>query len=160
MKKKIALFACILFILGSISTVYADENSTVAGSCSFTGKEMVSSFDSNKLAVSVSEMQPGDEVTFSVNIKNDSDISTKWYMSNDVLSSLEDAQSVAANGGYSYILTFVGPDGKEDTIYSSTSVGGENRQRPVRGLKRQQTHLTTFFILKPWSRVRAEVLSF
>lgn len=68
MKKKIALFACILFILGSISTVYADENSTVAGSCSFTGKEMVSSFDSNKLAVSVSEMQPGDEVTFSVNI--------------------------------------------------------------------------------------------
>ena len=118
MKKKIALFACILFILGSISTVYADENSTAAGSCSFTGKEMVSSFDSNKLAVSVSEMQPGDEVTFSVNIKNDSDISTKWYMSNDVLSSLEDAQSVAANGGYSYILTFVGPDGKEDTIYS------------------------------------------
>ena len=91
MKKKIALFACILFILGSISTVYADENSTAAGSCSFTGKEMVSSFDSNKLAVSVSEMQPGDEVTFSVNIKNDSDISTKWYMSNDVLSSLEDA---------------------------------------------------------------------
>lgn len=69
MKKKIALFACILFILGSISTVYADENSTAAGSCSFTGKEMVSSFDSNKLAVSVSEMQPGDEVTFSVNIK-------------------------------------------------------------------------------------------
>ena len=45
MKKKIALFACILFILGSISTVYADENSTAAGSCSFTGKEMVSSFD-------------------------------------------------------------------------------------------------------------------
>ena len=41
----------------------------------------------------------------------------------DVLKSLEDTQAVAENGGYSYILTFVGPDGKEDTIYSSTSVG-------------------------------------
>ena len=48
MKKFIALLSCMLFILGSISTVYADENSTAAGSCSFTGKEMVSSFDSNK----------------------------------------------------------------------------------------------------------------
>ena len=148
MKKKIALFACILFILGSISTVYADENSTAAGSCSFTGKEMVSSFDSNKLAVSVSEMQPGDEVTFSVNIKNDSDISTKWYMSNDVLSSLEDAQSVAANGGYSYILTFVGPDGKEDTIYSSTSVGGEKPTTAGEGLKEATNSLDNFFYLK------------
>lgn len=148
MKKEIALFACILFILGSISTVYADENSTAAGSCSFTGKEMLSSFDSNKLAVSVSEMQPGDEVTFSVNIKNDSDISTKWYMSNDVLSSLEDAQSVAANGGYSYILTFVGPDGKEDTIYSSTSVGGEKPTTAGEGLKEATNSLDNFFYLK------------
>ena len=141
-------YACMLFILGSISTVYADENSTAAGSCSFTGKEMVSSFDSNKLAVSVSEMQPGDEVTFSVNIKNDSDISTKWYMSNDVLSSLEDAQSVAANGGYSYILTFVGPDGKEDTIYSSTSVGGEKPTTAGEGLKEATNSLDNFFYLK------------
>ena len=147
MKKKIALFACILFILGSISTVYADENSTAAGSCSFTGKEMVSSFDSNKLAVSVSEMQPGDEVTFSVNIKNDSDISTKWYMSNDVLSSLEDAQSVAENGGYTYILTYTDPDGKEDTIYSSTSVGGEKETTAGKGLNEATNSLDDFFSL-------------
>ena len=47
MKKFIALLSCMLFILGSIGTVFADENTTVAGSCEFTGKEMVSSFDSN-----------------------------------------------------------------------------------------------------------------
>ena len=125
MKKFIALLSCMLFILGSIGTVFADENTTTAGSCEFTGKEMVSSFDSNKIAASVSQMEPGDSVIFSVDIKNNSSISTKWYMSNDVLKSLEDTQAVAENGGYSYILTFVGPDGKEDTIYSSTSVGGE-----------------------------------
>ena len=54
MKKFIALLSCMLFILGSIGTVFADENTTVAGSCEFTGKEMVSSFDSNKIAASVS----------------------------------------------------------------------------------------------------------
>ena len=53
MKKFIALLSCMLFILGSIGTVFADENTTVAGSCEFTGKEMVSSFDSNKIAASV-----------------------------------------------------------------------------------------------------------
>ena len=49
MKKFIALLSCMLFILGSIGTVFADENTTTAGSCEFTGKEMVSSFDSNKM---------------------------------------------------------------------------------------------------------------
>ena len=39
MKKFIALLSCMLFILGSIGTVFADENTTVAGSCEFTGKE-------------------------------------------------------------------------------------------------------------------------
>ena len=43
MKKFIALLSCMLFILGSIGTVFADENTTTAGSCEFTGKEMVSS---------------------------------------------------------------------------------------------------------------------
>ena len=98
MKKFIALLSCMLFILGSIGTVFAVENTTVAGSCEFTGKEMVSSFDSNKIAASVSQMEPGDSVTFSVDIKNNSSISTKWYMSNDVLKSLEDTQAVAENG--------------------------------------------------------------
>ena len=137
-----------LFILGSIGTVFADENTTTAGSCEFTGKEMVSSFDSNKIAASVSQMEPGDSVTFSVDIKNNSSISTKWYMSNDVLKSLEDTQAVAENGGYSYILTFVGPDGKEDTIYSSTSVGGEKEATAGKGLNEATNSLDKFFYLK------------
>ena len=148
MKKFIALLSCMLFILGSIGTVFADENTTTAGSCEFTGKEMVSSFDSNKIAASVSQMEPGDSVIFSVDIKNNSSISTKWYMSNDVLRSLEDTQAVAENGGYSYILTFVGPDGKEDTIYSSTSVGGEKEAPAGKGLNEATNSLDKFFYLK------------
>ena len=54
-------------------------------------------------------------------------------MSNDVLKSLEDTQAVAENGGYSYILTFVGPDGKEDTNIQQHQrrwrEGGNSRKR-------------------------------
>ena len=69
-------------------------------------------------------------------------------MSNDVLKSLEDTQAVAENGGYSYILTFVGPDGKEDTIYSSTSVGGEKETTAGKGLNEATNSLDKFFYLK------------
>lgn len=147
MRKKIAFIACMLLILGSISTVYAQQTTTDAGSCKFTGSEMVSSFDSNKIAASVSQMEPGDSVTFSVNIKNVSSISTKWYMSNDVLSSLEDAQAVAENGGYSYILTYEASDGTEKTIYSSESIGGEKDTSAGEGLNEATNSLDEFFYL-------------
>ena len=79
MKRKISAIAGMLLILASAGNIYANTNSTDAGSCSFNGKEMVSSFDSNKLAVSVSEMEPGDTVDFRVAIKNDSNISTNCH---------------------------------------------------------------------------------
>lgn len=69
MKRKISAIAGMLLILASAGNIYANTNSTDAGSCSFNGKEMVSSFDSNKLAVSVSEMEPGDTVDFRVAVK-------------------------------------------------------------------------------------------
>ena len=55
---------------------------------------------------------------------------------------------MAENGGYSYILTFVGPDGKEDTIYSSTSVGGEKETTAGKGLNEATNSLDKFFYLK------------
>ena len=61
---------------------------------------------------------------------------------------VEDTQAVAENGGYSYILTFVGPDGKEDTIYSSTSVGGEKETTAGKGLNEATNSLDKFFYLK------------
>ena len=46
MKRKISAIAGMLLILASAGNIYANTNSTDAGSCSFNGKEMVSSFDS------------------------------------------------------------------------------------------------------------------
>ena len=40
-------------------------------------------------------------------------------MTNQVLQSLEDSQSVASGGAYSYILSFTAPDGSNRILYSS-----------------------------------------
>ncbi len=148
MKKKLLGILSMLLVLVVTSNIYAEDSKTEAGSCSFTGKEMVSSFDSNKVAVAVSEMEPGDTVTFSVKISNDSSISTNWYMSNDVLSSLEDAQAVAENGGYTYLLTYTDNNGEETVIYSSESVGGEKDSGAGAGLNEATDSLDEFFYLK------------
>jgi len=124
MKKLFVFMTSVLLLIGS-TAAYANETITNAGTCEFTGKKMVSSFDSKSIAVSVAEMEPGDTVSFEVDIANNSDIATDWYMSNTVLSSLEDAQSVAENGGYSYILSFTPNEGETVLIYSSTTVGGD-----------------------------------
>ena len=41
MKRKISAIAGMLLILASAGNIYANTNSTDAGSCSFNGKEMV-----------------------------------------------------------------------------------------------------------------------
>lgn len=50
-------------------------------------------------------------------------------MTNEVLKSLEDSQSIAEGGAYGYKLTYVGPDKKETVLYDSETVGGEDAQK-------------------------------
>ncbi len=125
MKKLFVFMTSVLLLLGS-TIAYAQETVTKAGTCEFTGKKMVSSFDSTSIAVSVAEMEPGDAVSFEVDIANNSKIATDWYMSNTVINSLEDAQSVAENGGYTYILNYTPEGGSPIMIYSSSTVGGDS----------------------------------
>jgi LPXTG-motif cell wall-anchored protein len=47
-------------------------------------------------------------------------------MRNKVLETLEQNKDAAENGGYTYILTNVGPDGKETVLFSNDKVGGES----------------------------------
>lgn len=147
MKKKSIILLTTLLLLGNSVSVFADTTSTKAGKCEFNGEKMESSFDSTSIAVAVSEMEPGDTVNFSVDIKNTSDISTSWYMSNEVLSSLEDAQKVAENGGYVYTLTYTDSDGQVKTLYDSDSVGGEKESVVGVGLNEATDSLDEFFHL-------------
>lgn len=54
-----------------------------------------------------------------VGLKNTSEKDADWYMTNEVLKSLEDSQSIAEGGAYGYRLTYVGPDKKETVLYDS-----------------------------------------
>ena len=68
-------------------------------------------------------MQPGDEVSFVIDLSNEHKDNTDWYMTNEVLSSLEDGKN-ASGGAYTYILTFKGPSGEKE-LYNSNIVGGD-----------------------------------
>jgi hypothetical protein len=146
MKKTWIVMAAALLLFAR-TQVFAESSTTKAGNCEFNGSKMVSSFDSNQVAVSVSEMEPGDSATFSVDILNSSDITTDWYMSNSVIQSLEEAQKVAANGGYTYILTYTDSASNKKTIYSSDSIGGEKSTEAGVGLNEATDSLKDFFYL-------------
>ncbi|MCM1283559.1 MAG: hypothetical protein NC180_00330 [Muribaculaceae bacterium] len=147
MKKVWMMAAAALLTLSMGVTAYAETTTTEAGTVSFDGNGLKSSFSSSKLAVSVSEMQPGDSVDFRVRIANNADFVTDWYMSNEVLSSLEDAQSVAENGGYTYRLTYTDQSGTVTPLYDSESVGGEKDSDAGEGLNEVTDSLDEFFYL-------------
>lgn len=145
--KKFRFLAVALLVFAMTVPVAAETTKTNAGTVSFTGSKMKSSFSSSKLAASVSEMQPGDTVTFEVNLSNTADYNTDWYMSNEVLSSLEDAQDVAENGGYSYRLSYTDNGGTETVLYNSENIGGDKEQNAGAGLNEATDSLDEFFYL-------------
>ncbi len=147
MKKMITFLVLSFLIIGMTNTVYAESSATKTESVTFNGKKMVSTFSSSKLAASVSEMQPGDTVDFAVGISNTGDYTTDWYMSNTVLQSLEDAQAVAENGGYTYLLTYKDKSGNDIVLYDSARVGGEKSVNAGKGLNEATDSLDEFFYL-------------
>ena len=82
-----------LLVLGNGIAVHA-EDYTGRGDMEvrFAGDKMESTFQSSQLSDQARSLQPGDSVTFQVNLKNNGDQATDWYMTNEVLSSLEDSQ--------------------------------------------------------------------
>lgn len=95
-------------------------------SVSFDGDAMNSNFKSSSITESISSMQPGDTVNFEVSLSNNYSQTTSWYMSNEVLQTLEDTQTVAEGGAYSYTLTYIDSTGKSELLYSNDSdtIGG------------------------------------
>ena len=128
MKKRILCLAMTLFMVaGSAMPAYAQD--FVGGdnwSVTFTGEEMKSNFTSSEMTEEILNIQPGDSITVKVGLKNEDEEKTDWYMTNEVLETLEDSVSVAEGGAYTYILTYVGADGNETVLYSSEVAGGDD----------------------------------
>lgn len=127
MKKKILSLALTFAMLSAVPMSVSAE--TLSGgddwSVSFSGSGMESNFTSADLDEVIYDMQPGDTATFQVALINEHSKEADWYMSNDIVISMEDSME-ASGGAYEYLLTYTDADGEETTIYSSETVGGED----------------------------------
>lgn len=119
-KTLLSFIAAIALVLCCAGMAFAQSNSASWNVTFNSDKQMVSDYDKDAVNKQIASMQPGDDLTLKVAIKNDSANSTEWYMTSTVLQTLED-MSEATNGAYTYRLSY---DGEE--LYGSDMVGGDN----------------------------------
>ena len=150
MKKRVLCFVTMLLLIsGSVIPAQAEEHQGDDGwAVEFNGEKMESNFSTGSLSDVILAMQPGDKSTVSLSLKNSADYTTDWYMTNEVLSSLEDSQSVANGGAYTYILTYTNHAGEATTLYSSESVGGEKASNAGEGLHEATDSLKDYLYLE------------
>lgn len=150
MKKKLGLLVLTLCSAVMIHTTsYAEElHGDLDWKVEFNAdKQMVSNFSYENFEDILSYMQPGDSARFQITIQNNYPTELDWYMTNEVLRSLEDTSVVAEGGAYSYILTYTDQEGNIKTLYNSEAVGGENYLENLQGLHEATDALKNYFYL-------------
>ena len=149
MKKKIVCFALAgLMLCGNVMWAYAEDYKGGEGwKVEFTGSSMESNFQSSAISDAVYALQPGDSITLNLSLVNNDSQGTDWYMTNEVLTSLEDSQSAANGGAYAYWLAYTDSQGEETVLYSSENVGGEKGGAAGGGLHEATDNLEEFFYL-------------
>lgn len=118
-------------VLAACVPLTARAQTTQAGSWQVTFTEeakMESAFSSAEMADVISGMQPGDETAAVLELVNKNSSATDWYMTNQILSSLEDSVEGASGGAYTYHLAYTAPDGTETVLFSSDTVGGSGNE--------------------------------
>lgn len=136
-------------------TFYGDDSWQVE----FTSeKKMESTFTTADLNDVISGMQPGDNVIITLDLKNEHQTTTDWYMRNEVLYSLEDrsANQETGGGAYTYRLAYTNKDGEKETLFDSDTVGGESTNdvisRMGEGLRGATNALKDYFYLDTLAR--------
>ena len=148
MKKKILCLAAslILMLSMSINVLAEDFEGSKEWTVSFNGEKMDSNFKSAEMTEDILNILPGDSITLQVNLKNVDEEKSDWYMTNEVLQTLEESNTSAEGGAYTYILTYVDPAGGETVLYSSEVVGGEDAKEEE-GLHQATNGLEDYFYL-------------
>lgn len=106
--------------------------------------KMENNFTTGQIDEFLLGLQPGDTGIIEMDIVNQNKTSTEWYMNNEVVNSLEDG-SIASGGAYAYTLTYQGPEGRNEVIYTSSTIGGEEGSN--NGLKDATDSLDDWFYL-------------
>ncbi len=116
-------------------------------SVEFTGNQLKSNFKPLDLVDAIYGLQPGDSITVNLMLSNADRSKTDWYMSNQVISSLEDSQKEAKGGAYTYQLSYTDSKGVITALYDSENVGGEKDSSTGPGLHEATDGLEEFFYL-------------
>lgn len=148
MRKKIMAYALLAGMLFSASATVRAESHTAESNVSFTSENTLSADYTNaEMNDAVYNLQPGDDITINLNLKNDNPSAANWYMTNEVLQALEETTGSSASGGaYEYELIYTGPDGSQEILFTSDTVGGENSGSRV-GLKAATSGLEDYLYL-------------
>lgn len=150
MKKRIMclIMAAAMGLFGAAPVFGEEHEGSKNWAVTFDGSKMSSNFSSAEMAEEIYSIQPGDSIRLRVALKNAGQQATGWYMTNQVLATLEESQSTAAGGAYTYRLVYEGPAGEEDVLYSSEAVGGEgDTSRAGEGLHQATGSLKDYFFL-------------
>lgn len=128
MKKRILCLVMGLVLTAGMSmTAFAEDyKDTNSWTADYNGKEIVTNFGKNAVADTILQILPGDSIEVSVTIKNSDSRETDWYMTNEIIQTLEQTQTSAEEGAYEYRLTYTNSDGVATDLYVSDSVGGTN----------------------------------
>lgn len=153
MKKRIfSLCLTLLLICGMTLSVRAESYQGASGwRVVFTNnKKMESNFKTSDMDDSISGLQPGDDIVFTIKLQNENSTATDWWMTNEVLQSMEDKSANSATGGgaYGYVLQYTDKKGDVVTLFDSDSVGGEgNITSAGEGLHAATDALEEYFYL-------------
>ena len=108
-------------------------------------KELIDNYSAEQWADDIRGLEPGDDITFTVTLNHENASAADWYMSNDVIKSLE--TGAAQDSSYEYLLTYQGPSTSK-TLYDSKTVGGDESE----GLKEATSGLKDFMYLDSLSK--------
>lgn len=160
MKKKILCLAMVMLMTaGSTVTTFAEDfKSSSDWAVTFDGDKMDANFKASEMSQEVYRILPGDTMELQVKVKNTSEGETDWYMTNEILQSLEESQSAAEGGAYTYELTYTNPENEETVIYSSEAVGGEGSELAGEGLHQATYSLEEYFYLDRLAKAETGVV--
>lgn len=121
--KIFTLLLTLTMVLAMSQLVFANDYEANGSTYTYNGSDIVLT-RGEAISEAVNKLEPGDTVKITLVYENDTDDTTEWYMENKVLETLEDEAGM--DGGYTYVLTNVGPNGDETAIFDTRegAIGG------------------------------------
>lgn len=145
MKKQIFSFLfVVVFIICLVPSAFAVED----GYVTFTSKAKMEekNFD---VYQAFDGLEPGDTRSYHIHLTNSYPKTTRWYMSNSVIKTLE--ENGIEGGSYQYFLTYTSPSGTITTLFPKTDetneMIGNNVDGGRVGLNEATEDLEKFFLL-------------